>query len=301
MATLHLVDASLYVFRAWFSVDDAMTDRDGWPSNAVYGFTGFLLSLLEQARPTHLALAFDEALDTSFRNAIYPPYKANREPAPESLRRQFRFCREIGEALGIACFADSRFEADDLIGSLVARGREAGCRHVIVSADKDLSQLLGEGDEQWDFARQQRWDAAGVVERFGVRPEQMADFLALTGDPVDNIPGVPGIGAKGAAALLQHFGTLEALLERLDELPYLRLRGARSLYTKLRAHGDAARVARRLTGISTQAPVPSDSAALRLRPADLPRLDLLFDQLGFGPMTRRRVRDWSARGTACPA
>ncbi len=125
--------------------------------------------------------------------------------------------------------ADANYEADDLIGSAVMRAHGEGFRTVIVSADKDFGQLIGADDEQWDFPQSnQRWDAHGVKTRLGVRPDQVADFLALTGDAVDNIPGVPGIGPKTAAILLAHFGSLDALLARIEEIPFLRLRGSRS-------------------------------------------------------------------------
>ncbi len=223
---LHLVDASLYVFRAWHSMPDEFRDAHGWPTNAVHGFARFLLDLLERERPRHIAIAFDEALDSCFRNRIYPAYKANREPAPEELRRQFSHCKALCAALGLAVLADHDYEADDLIGSALYRARPAGYRGVIVSADKDLSQLLGEHDEQWDYARAQRWGAAGVKARHGVHAHQIADYLALTGDAVDNIPGVGGVGPKTAAVLLAHFGNLDELLARVDEIAFLRLRGA---------------------------------------------------------------------------
>ncbi|HSR65136.1 MAG TPA: exodeoxyribonuclease IX, partial [Xanthomonadaceae bacterium] len=155
--TLHLVDASLYVFRAWHSMPDEFRDADGWPTNAVHGFARFLLELLERERPRQIAVAFDEALDSCFRNALYPAYKANRDPAPEELKRQFAHCKALCAALGLATLAHADYEADDLIGSALHHARTRGLRGVIVSADKDLSQLLDEHDEQWDFARGQRW------------------------------------------------------------------------------------------------------------------------------------------------
>ena len=178
--TLYLVDASLYVFRAWHSMPDEFRDADGWPTNAVHGFARFLLELLERERPRHIAIAFDEALDSCFRNALYPAYKANRAPAPEELRRQFRQCKALCAALGLVVLAHSEYEADDLIGSALHAARASGHRGVIVSADKDLSQLLDEFDEQWDYARNQRWGAAGVKARHGVHAHQIADYLALT-------------------------------------------------------------------------------------------------------------------------
>lgn len=289
MKTAHLVDGSLYVCRAWFAQGPDVFDADGAPAHAVHGFTRFLLDLLERARPTHWAVAFDQSLTTCFRNAIYADYKANRPPAPPDLLRQFEGCRQIARALGANVLVDTHYEADDLIGSALETLRRAGLRGVIVSADKDFGQLIGLHDEQWDPSRNQRWDGAGVKTRLGVRPDQVADYLALTGDATDNIPGVPGIGAKTAAILLHHFGTLEALLERADEVAFLRMRGAAAAAQKLREHAELARLSRRLTGIALDAPVPADEAAYRRRAFDTD-LDALFDRLRFGPLTRTRVR-----------
>src|SRR5690606_4116290 len=179
---LHLVDASLYVFRAWHSMPDDFHDADGWPTNAVHGFARFLLELLERERPRHIVVAFDEAHDTCFRNALYPAYKANRPPAPDTLKRQFAYCRTLCMVLGLPVLSHREYEADDLIGSALRQGRALGHRGVIVSADKDLSQLLEAGDEQWDFARGLRWGRDGVHARHGVHPDQIADYLALSGD-----------------------------------------------------------------------------------------------------------------------
>ena len=291
--TIHLVDGSLYVCRAWFAQVPDASDADGQPVHAVHGFTRFLLDLLERARPTHLAVAFDESLNTSFRNALYPAYKANRPEAPPDLMRQFTGCREIARALGITVLSDTRYEADDLIGSAHAAMRAAGFRSVIVSADKDFGQLIGGADEQWDPPRNQRWDGAGIKSRLGVHPHQVADYLALTGDAVDNIPGVPGIGAKTAAILLHHFGTLDALLERADEVAFLRTRGAAAAALRLREHAELARLSRALTGIALDAPVPANADDYRKRPGDAAIGDLL-ERLRFGPLTRARVRALTA-------
>lgn len=285
--TLHLVDASLYVFRAWHSLPDEFHDADGWPTNAVHGFARFLLELLERERPTHIAIAFDEALDSCFRNTLYPAYKANREPAPPELRRQFAWCKALCQALGLTTLAHTDYEADDLIGSAVHRARGRGFRSVIVSADKDLSQLLHPGDEQYDFAKGQRWGADGVKARHGVHAHQIADYLALTGDAVDNIPGVTGIGPKSAAVLLAHFGSLDALLERLDEVPFLRLRGAAQLAARLREQRPQALLWRQLTTVALDAPLPAHD--FTRQGGDPAELDALADWVGFGPLTRRRL------------
>jgi len=284
---LYLVDASLYVFRAWHSMPDEFQDAQGWPTNAVHGFARFLLELLERERPAHIAIAFDEALDSCFRHQLYPAYKANREPAPEALRRQFAHCKALCAALGLGVLADRDYEADDLIGSALHASRGDALRGVIVSADKDLSQLLGEHDEQWDYARNQRWGAAGVKARHGVHAHQIADYLALCGDAVDNIPGVTGIGAKSAAVLLAHFGSLDAMLQRIDEIPFLRLRGAAQMATRLREQREQALLFRQLTTIALDAPLATPGFARGAADADM--LAGLCQALRFGPLTRRRL------------
>lgn len=296
--TLHLVDASMYVFRAYYSMAPEHVDHEQQPVHAVGGFLSFLLGLLEQARPTHLLVAFDESLTSSFRNRLYPAYKANRELPPPDLDRQFAYCRELVGALGLAAAAHAEYEADDLIGSAVRCGRDAGFRSVIVSGDKDLGQLLEADDQIWDYARRERYGPEGVQQRLGVLPVQVADFLALTGDAVDNIPGVPGIGPKTAAPLLAHFGTLEALLARLDEVPFLRLRGAAAAAQRIRQHREQALLSRRLTGIALDAPLPGGIDAFALGAPSEAGLSTLLDRLGFGPLTRRRVREYVERRQA---
>ena len=293
MQRLYLVDASVYVFRAYHALEPNWHDEEGWATHAVHGYASFLLQLLEQLQPTEgMAVCFDEALDSSFRNQIYSPYKANRDPADEGLLRQFRHCQDFTRALGVATLADPIYEADDLIGTLAtqARGRQVPC--VIVSSDKDLTQLIGPGDEQWDFARDRRWDADGVHERFGVRPEQIADWLALTGDSVDNIPGIRGIGPTSATALLNHFGTLDALFSRLEELPFLRLRVARSLHGKLKGEYENALLWRQLTAIATDAPAALQLPWEGLRPRSPAPAAAgeLCSRLGFGPFMRTRAQ-----------
>jgi 5'-3' exonuclease len=286
--TLYLVDASMYVFRAWHSMPNEFHDEDGWPTNAVHGFARFLLELLEKERPRHIAVAFDEALDSCFRNTLYPAYKANRESAPEELKRQFVHCKALCVALGLPVLAHQDYEADDLIGSALHAARAHGHRGVIVSADKDLSQLLAGLDEQWDFARGQRWSSAGVKARHGVEAHQIADYLALTGDAVDNIPGVPGVGPKTAAVLLAHFGSLDALLARVDEVAFLRLRGAASVAAKLREHRAQALLWRQLTTIALDAPL-QEATAFPRGTGDAAHLLALCESLRFGPLTRRRL------------
>ena len=285
-----LVDSSMYVFRAWHSLPDEFQDHEGWPVNAVHGFTRFVLELLEKHRPPRLVFAFDAALESNFRNAIYPAYKANRESAPPELKRQFAWCQQVVRALGFPVLSDANYEADDLIGSALQVLRGAGLRNRILSADKDLSQLLAGEDEQWDYARSERWNVHGCKARYGVHAHQVADYLGLTGDAIDNIPGVPGIGAKTAASLLEHFGSLDVLLERLAEVPYLRsLRGSAAHGARLKEHRELALLSRRLATIACDAPLPEDFNDGARKPVDTAALDALVEQLRFGPLTRRRL------------
>ena len=290
MQPVYLVDSSMYVFRAWHSLPDEFRDADGEPVNAVHGFTRFVLELLERHRPARLVFAFDVALESNFRNALFPAYKANRDPAPAELKRQFAYCQRVCQALGFVVLADARYEADDLIGTALSHVRRLGHIGLILSADKDLAQLLGTGDVQWDYARNERWGLDGVKARFGVHAHQIADYLGLTGDAVDNIPGVPGIGAKTAASLLDHFGSLDILLERLAEVPFLRLRGSAQHAGRLKEHRDVALLSRRLATIACDAPLPDDFGSGERRAIDSVGLEALFEQLRFGPMTRRRLQ-----------
>jgi len=241
---VYLIDASVFVFRAWFSIPDTMTDKQGHPVNAVYGFAGFLGEFLRRSKPARVAVAFDESLTTSFRNDIFPAYKANRELPPPELERQFRFCRQITGLLGLAHFADPGYEADDIIGTLCARMRRLGRASVIVTRDKDLAQLLRPGDQFWNYIDNRRIGYEDVADHFGALPERMADYQALVGDKVDNIPGVPGVGPKTASALLQEFGSLEELFDDLDAVGGLPIRGAAGVAKRLSEHREAAFLAR---------------------------------------------------------
>ena len=285
---VYLVDASIYIFRAWFSISDEFANSAGEPTNAVYGFTGFLCSLLEQTDAQHIGVAFDESLSTSYRNEIYPQYKANRDPAPEELKRQFIWARAMAETMGLSCFADPHYEADDVIGTLAQHWRDRGHPVCIITSDKDLAQLIEKNDTWWDYTRNRKLGRAKIKDKFGVFPEQIADFLALTGDSVDNIPGVPGVGPKSAAALLSHFGDLPSLWERLDEVQHVSIRGAKSLHKKLDENRDAADLARQLTGIETRVPSTLENPDVARGELDEARLNRLFDEMDFGAMLRRR-------------
>lgn len=225
MSTLHLIDASIYVFRAYYSMPPTFHDQEGNLVHALYGFTNFLLDIRSKGM-THASVAFDESLNTCFRNEIFPAYKANRDEADENLKYQLRRCQEITSLLGFHSLCFERFEADDIIGSLC---KQVGADRdlVIVTRDKDLGQLLRSNDVLWDFANNDFMGPAEVETKFGVPPERIADFLALAGDSVDNIPGAPGIGAKTAAQLLQEFGTLDNLISDPDQVLNSSIRGSK--------------------------------------------------------------------------
>lgn len=285
----YLIDASVYVFRAYYSMPDDMVDDDGNPINALYGYCRFLGDFMERVRPAHIAVLFDESLSTSYRTEIYPEYKANREPAPPELKRQFEQCRRYTRALGLMECAHPAYEADDLIGTLVTEGREQGIPSTIVSRDKDLAQLVSRQDLFWDFAGRGKIKYDDIPEYFGVWPEQIADFLALAGDSVDNIPGVPGVGKKTATALLQHFGSLEDIYANLDVVHEVEVRGAKTLGAKLDNHKDAALLARKLTGITCDAPYDRPSTGLKPTSPDLGAINALFDEAGIGMALRRQA------------
>jgi 5'-3' exonuclease len=291
-AVVYHIDASYFIFRAYHSMPPDMVDRDGNATHALYGFARFLSDFVESVRPEHLAVAFDESLrgETSFRCSIFPAYKSNREPPPADLKRQFTLCREFCRHLGVAEFASSQYEADDIIGTLAARARAAGLRNIVVTRDKDLSQLIRHGDVYWDYTGNARYHYHDIGARFGAPPESIADFLALTGDSVDNIPGVPGIGKKTAAELLAHFKTLDELYANLERVATLKLRGAATLAAKLLEHKEAAYLARRLTGIVCDMPLSATPEDLRRGKPDGTALHAFFDTHGFGNILRQQAR-----------
>ncbi len=300
-AVIYLIDASVYVFRAYYSQLPGMVDRDQRPVHAVFGFARFLGDLLEKTRPAYVAVAFDQRLATSYRNGLYPPYKANREPPPADLAAQFGYCRELCGHLGLAAFVDARYEADDLIGTLSCIMRGQGVRSAFITRDKDLAQLVRDGDLYWDFGARGPLGYGDVLRRFGIPPERFADFLALTGDASDNIPGVPGVGPKTAAALMRAFCSIDDLYAQLGRVSSLGLRGGRELRQRLLEHRETVYLARRLTRIVCDMPLAVAPEDLRPRAPDLEALGSLYDRLGFGSLLRRQGERLAARLTQAAA
>lgn len=285
----YLIDASVYVFRAYYSIPDDMVDDNGNPINALYGFCRFIGDFMEQVTPEYVAVLFDESLTESFRKEIYPEYKANRDPAPPELKRQFELCRRYVRALGVMECSSPTYEADDLIGTLVDHGRNRGRPSTIITRDKDLTQLITKDDVFWDFAGKGKLRYEQIPGSFGVWPEQIADFLALAGDAVDNIKGVPGVGKKTATVLLQHFGSLENIYDNLDKVHEVNVRGAKTLGAKLETHKEDAILARRLTGIACDAPIENAESEMQPSPPRLGEINALFDEAGIGTSLRRQA------------
>lgn len=290
MATIHLVDASPYIFRAYFSIPASMISPDGRPINAVQGFTWFLLDLAAREGVTHAAIAFDESLTTSFRNELFPGYKAQRELPPKELEAQLKDCREMSRALGFPGFASDRYEADDIIATFCRPLAGAGHEVVVVSPDKDLTQLVGPGVTVLDWAKGMRLGPAEVRERFGVDAGLVPDWLALVGDTVDNIPGVPGVGPKAAAALLSGLGSIERIFERLDEVPTLSVRGAASLRAKLEGRREQALLSKRLATVAFDAPVVASLEELAWRGSDRGLVAAIAARLGMKGLAGRVAR-----------
>ena len=268
---------------------DDMVDKDGRPVNALYGFARFLGDFMEQVNPEHIAVCFDEGKSESFRTEIYPQYKANRDPAPEELKRQFSQCRRFTRALGIMEIGSPRYEADDLIGTLVEHGRTVNRPSTIITRDKDLAQLVSKDDVFWDFAGKGKIRYNEIRGVFGVHPEQIADFLALAGDAVDNIKGVPGIGKKTATVLLERFGSLDGIYENLDNVHEVNVRGAKTLGEKLTTYRDDAILSRKLTGIACDAPIDDAENAMQRSRPKLGDINALYDEADIGTALRRQA------------
>ncbi len=288
MSQVYLVDASIYIFRAWFAMPDSWVNHEGHPINALRGFFDFTTRFLDEVKPQYIAFVFDESLEHSYRNEIYPPYKENREPAPIELKRQIVQCRELIRALGILEIAHHHYEADDLIGTLAVYAKKRGLQVIIVSSDKDLAQLIQTDDIWWDYTKRRRFRSEDVKAHFGVLPEQIPDWLALAGDSVDNIPGIPGIGVVSAAKLLNYFGTIENLLNNLDSVEKVEgLRGASRISGLISEHAETLLLSRRLTRIVCDVPL-SESVDMTIRQPDLSGFESLSVTASFREYYKRR-------------
>lgn len=278
-ARLLIVDASGYVYRAFFALPP-MTRPDGTPIQAVYGFCNMLLKLMQDHSDASIVVVFDTG-KPSFREKVYADYKAQREAPPPEMQVQFPIVRQAAEAFGLPIVEVEGFEADDVIAAIARRARKADREVVIVSSDKDLMQLIGDGIAMWDPMKNRPIGPEEVRERFGVGPEKVRDVLALAGDASDNVPGVPGIGMKTAAQLIEQFGSLEALLARLDDIKQPKRRQA------LIENADRARLSYELVGLAEDVPLPFDPATIARVEPDPKRLLQFFRENGFKSLIAR--------------
>jgi 5'-3' exonuclease len=288
---VHLIDAPVYVFRAYHSLP-AMSAPDGTPTNAAYGFANTLIKYLADARVTHAAVAFDFS-ERSFRNALEPAYKAQRGEPPEALAPQFELCQQLTRALGLASFATPDFEADDLIATLATGLAARGASVRVVSTDKDLAQLVREDGRVvvYDLARDEVRDADAVRLRFGVDPAQIPDYLGLVGDAVDNLAGVPGVGPKSAAAVLRRFGRIESIPADPQAWSAVGVRGAAALAARIATHRERALRTRSLATLRRDVPgMTADPGRLAWHGAERAAIERLFDRLGWGKIATRIPR-----------
>ncbi|HHB75749.1 MAG TPA: DNA polymerase I, partial [Desulfobulbus sp.] len=235
---VYLIDGSAYIYRAYHAIHP-LSNSTGLPTNAVYGFTTILRRILREKEPECLAVAWDTK-GPVFRNRIYPKYKANRPPMPDDLVPQIPYIHKIVDAYNILSMKHEDKEADDLIASAVRRLAGDDCRVVVVSGDKDLLQLVSEYVVLWDPMNDKLMDEKAVQVKYGVRPVQLLDYLALTGDSADNIPGVPGVGPKTAQQLISAYGSLEGLYAAVDGLKKSKMK------ERLISHRDDAFLSREL-------------------------------------------------------
>ncbi|AAV97058.1 DNA polymerase I [Ruegeria pomeroyi] len=281
---LHLIDGSAFIFRAYHALPPLTRKSDGLPIGAVSGFCNMLQRYVDGDHgpdaPTHLAVIFDKGSHT-FRNDLYDLYKANREAMPEDLRPQIPLTRAATEAFNIPCKELEGYEADDIIATLSNQARDAGGRVTIVSSDKDLMQLVGDGVEMFDAMKNKRIDRDGVFEKFGVFPDRVVDVQALAGDSVDNVPGAPGIGVKTAALLINEYGSLEDLLDRAEEIKQPK---RRQTLIDMRAQIE---LSKRLVELDANTPLDFTLDDLELRDPDPEKLLSFLAEMEFRTLTKR--------------
>ncbi|PAU98201.1 DNA polymerase I [Paracoccus salipaludis] len=288
---LHLIDGSAFIFRAYHALPPLTRKSDGLPVGAVAGFCNMIWKYINDARgpdaPTHAAVIFDHSSKT-FRNEIYGDYKANRPEPPEELRPQFPLTREATRAFNLACIEIRDYEADDIIATLACQARELGGTVTIISSDKDLMQLVGDGVDMLDPIKGKSITRDEVFEKFGVYPDRVADVQALAGDAVDNVPGAPGIGIKTAAQLINEYGDLESLLARAEEIKQPKRRQT------LIDHAEQIRISKRLVQLDCKTPIDFAMATLEVKDPDPAVLMDFLNQMEFRTLTNRVAERFKA-------
>ncbi len=286
--TAYLIDGMAYVFRAFYGLH-SMKAPDGTPINAVFGLGMTLQKLLNEHLPELVVCCFDAGSQT-FRNDIFPAYKANRAAPPEDLVPQFDLCRELVECMGITTMTCPGYEADDVMATLANRLQGEGHEVVIVTGDKDMAQVVGPQVRIFNLAKDDWWTVENVPDRWGVRVEQVRDFLALKGDSADNIPGVLGVGDKAATALLAEFDDLEAIYADLGRVETLSVRGAKSLRRKLESGRKNAHLSRQLVELDRKVPCDLSTAAMSYLGADSNLMDAFAEKWGLGRVASKVPR-----------
>ena len=246
--TLYLIDGSSYIFRAYFGVRQNLSTSKGLPTNALYGFVTMLQRVVRDECPDYLTVTFDSK-EKTFRHEMYADYKANRESPPEDLEKQFPYFERLVQAHNIHSIRVPGVEADDIIGTLTRQGQQAGLQVVIVSGDKDMMQLIAPDVCMLDTMKGKRFGKKEVIEKFGVGPDKVIEVMGLMGDSSDNIPGVKGVGPKTAAELIQKFGSIDGLYQRIDEIDKTKLK------EKLQTDRENAELSRKLVTIDTNVAV----------------------------------------------
>jgi DNA polymerase I len=274
-----LVDGSSYLFRAFHGMPP-LTNSKGQDTGAIYGVVNMIRSLMKEFSPTNIAVVFD-AKGKTFRDEIYSEYKANRPSMPEELRSQIEPLHRIIAAMGLPIIVESGVEADDVIGTLASQASKLGMATLISTGDKDMAQLVDEHVILINTMNNHVMDHQGVIEKFGVPPELIIDFLALKGDKVDNIPGVPGIGDKSALGLLQGIGGIDAIYKNLDKIATLDFRGAKTMASKMTEHENNARLSYLLATIKLDVPLNYSPASLKPTAPDYSALKALFSEYEF--------------------
>jgi len=275
---VYIIDSMNYIFRAYHALPDNIVSPSGMLANAVLGYLRTLLRIIKERKPEYMAAVFEK--DTSFRNDIFEGYKANRKQPPADLEPQFEYCRKITDAIGVACFEVDDYEADDVIGTIAARMSGLGHPVVVVTGDKDMTQLVCDSVRIYDIAKEQWLDEGGVREKFGVAPSQIPDLLALHGDHIDNIPGVAGVGEKTARQILAVCRSIEEL-GSTELTAELKFRGRDEILKRIRENMENVRISRRLATICCEVPIEVSSEALRYRRGDTRLLNPLCQELGF--------------------
>src|SRR5437016_9027917 len=275
---VYIIDSRNYIFRAYHALPDNIVSPSGMLANAVLGYLRTLLRIIKERKPEYMAAVFEK--DTSFRNGIFEGYKANRKQPPADLEAQFEYCRKITDSIGVACFEVDDYEADDVIGTIAARMSGLGHPVVVVTGDKDMTQLVCDSVRIYDIAKEQWLDEGGVREKFGVAPSQIPDLLALHGDHIDNIPGVEGVGPKTARQILTICRTIDELAGT-DVPSTLSFRGRDEILKRIRENMDRVKVSRQLATICCEAPIEVSPEVLRYRRGDSRVLNPLCRELGF--------------------